>query len=316
MTFMGILIPFVTMFIFLLGAWLLMQPIFVPVLNGMQLRARRKKQKESANSSVFIQEIAQLLEVAINKGSLAAAYTFLFIVGVLWALFLLLFLQIYPIVFALVGSLGVPGLAIIFLNIRIYMNRVKISYEGLAFLTEFTNNYRIYNNDLLIAMEQTIKSLGDKSPYTKRMLQQLVYRSRNASTGADYDVALDQMIFTYDTSWSKQLASIFKIALVKGEDITSGLIDIQEDLAELARLDEKKKQINIQTGFMLKGLVPLMFFAGLYFIFGYSDFTVEKFIEYQFVSPIGIKLFIPTVLVTVLSWVAYMYFMKSKNDFY
>ena len=314
MAFIDMLIPFVIMFVFLLGFWLSMHQVFIPILNGLQLNSRRK-QKEKKNS-VFVQEIAQLLEVAINKGSLTAAYTFLFVAAILWLLILLLLLQIYPILFALIGSLCVPIFALVFLNIKIYINRVKISYEGLVFVTEFTNNYRIYHKDLIIAMEQTVKSLGDKSPYTKRMLQQLIYRIRNASTISEYDSSLDQMIFTYGTSWSKQLASIFKIALVKSEDITSGLIDIQEDLTELAKLNEKKKQINIQSGFMIKGLVPLIILAGLYFIFGYSDFTLEKFYEYQFVSPIGIKLFIPTAFLTVLSWIAYIYFMKSKNDFY
>lgn len=292
-----------------------MLPIFIPVLNGIQIRIQRKKRKEASEGSLFIQEIAQLLEVAINKGSFSAAYTFLFIVSICWILAFLLLIQVYPFIFALVGSLVVPVVAIIFLNFRIYMNRVKISYEGLAFITEFTNNYRIYQRDVVTAMEQTIRSLDDKQPNSKKMLQHLLYRVRNASVEKDYDIALEQMIFTYDTTWSKQLATVFKIGLLKGDDITPALLDIQQDLTELEGLNEKKKQLNIQTGFMLKFLIPAMIIGGLYFIFGYLEFTIEQFIEYQFINAVGVKFFIPTILLILSSIVMYFYFLKRKNDF-
>jgi len=309
------IIPYIALLIYLIGLWFVLLPVFVPVLNGLQIRARRIKRREVEDSNPFIQEIAQLLEVAINRGTLGAAYSFLALVLSVWIIVFFMLFKIYPLIFAIVGSLFIPVLSIVFLNIRIYMNRVKISYEGLNFITELTNNYRIQHNDLVTAMEFTFSSLNEKSPYSKKMLQQLIYRIRNVTSLRDYDVALEQMIFTFDTSWSKQLANLFKLSLVKGEDITEGLLDIQKDLKDLEKLKEKKRQINIQTGFMLYGLIPIMALTGIYFIFGYSGFTVDKFIEYQFINPIGLKIFLPTVLLVIVSWIIYMYFLKNKNDF-
>lgn len=307
--------PYITFLAFMIGLWILLFPIFLPVLNGLQIRARRVKRKELKDSSPFIQEIAQLLEVAINRGTLGAAYSFLALVLLLWIISFFMLLEIYPFIFAAAGSLFTPILALVFLNIRIYMNRVKISYEGLAFLTEFTNNYQIHHQDFVTALEFTYRGLNEKSPHSKKMIQNLIYRIRNATGVKDYQVALDQMIFTYDTSWSKQLANLFKISLLKGEDITEGLKDVQNDLKDLEKMNEKRRQINIQTGFMLYGLIPIMILTGIYFIFGYSEFTIGKFIEYQFSNPVGLKIFLPTIMLMLISWIIYLYYLKAKNDF-
>ncbi|RKJ72748.1 hypothetical protein D7X33_21095, partial [Butyricicoccus sp. 1XD8-22] len=282
MSILDTIFPYLNLLGVLIGLWLIFLPVFVPVLNGFLIRARRIKRKELKDSSPFIQEIAQLLEVAINRGSLGAAYSFLALVLSLWIINFFVLLEIYPLLFALIGSLFTPLLAMVFLNIRIYMNRVKISYEGMTFITELTNNYRIHHNDLVTAMEFTHRGLNEKSLHSKKMLQHLIYRIRNVTTQKDYEVALEQMIFTYDTSWSKQLASLFKLSLIKGWDITEGLLDVQNDLKDLEKLNEKKRQINIQTGFMLFGLIPIMIVTGIYFVFVYSEFTIQKFIEYQF----------------------------------
>lgn len=311
-----ILIHYSLFFTFLLGVWFLLQPLFVPVVDRMQFRMKRSLQRDIQDTNKFIQDIADFLELAINKNSVKAVYTFLLIMFLSWILvFLGLIGNGFRLYMAFIWSLITPFLIFIYLNFKGYTNRVSISYEGLIFVTELVNNYRIFHHNLHEAIDQTINSIGDKAPLTRKMLLNMSYRIRESQNEEEIQKVLDQMVFLNDTSWSKQLANLFKIGLTKGEDITQGLLDVAVDLGELDKMSEKKKQLNLEGNMMLKGLLPLMVGAGFYFIFSVADFTIVKYLSYQLKHPIGFRFLLITVFSILVSSVLYMFFSRSKNDF-
>lgn len=302
--------------LFMLGWWFLTQPLFMPALDRMQLRAKTSMMREVGDSSKLIQDIADFLELSINKNKLKDVYTFIFILLLTWFLvFIGLLTTGFNFFYSVLWALAIPFVIIVFLNFKAYTNRVAISFEGLDFVNELVNNYRIHYHNLAESIDETINSLGDKAPRTRKMLLNMSYRIRDAQNEKDIQKAIDQMIFIINSSWSIQLANLFKIALIKGEDITQGLLDIAKDLGQLEQMTEAKKRLNMEGSMMLKGLLPIMAITGFYFIFGISDFTLTKYLEYQLVNPIGFRLLVVTVITVLISVLLHMLFSKSKNDF-
>lgn len=287
------------------------------MFNATKTRSKRTLSKDIQSSNALLQGIADFLEVSINKNSLQAVYTFLFIEIMLFVIvFGALLSDSFSMFSALFWSLLLPFSVLVFLRFKIHANRVAISFEGLEMINELVNNYKIYHHNLQEAIDQTIYSLDEeKSPLSIRMLLNLSYRIRDAHSTQDIQRAVDQMDLTMDVSWSKQLANLFKIGITKGEDITQGLMDIAIDLGELERMYEKKRQLNIEGNFMLKGLIPLIILAGMYFIFGVADFNLYKFMDYQFGHPVGMRMFLVMILCIIGSFFIHMFFSRSKNDF-
>lgn len=310
------IIRYVCFGLFFIGLWLLIQPFFTPYYNGVKAKYQRRMKRDVHYSSKLFQSISQLLEVSINKNSMSAVYTFIFVELILWFLvFIGLSTSGFIVLHAFIGSLVMPTLVYVFLKFKVHTNRVTISFEGLMLVQEILNNYKIYHHNLHEAIDQSIVSLGEKAPLSKRMLLNLSYRFREGKSRTEIQEAVDQMVYSMDVSWSKQLANLFKIAITKGLDITQGLEDIATDLAELDQMREKKRQLNIEGNFMLKGLLPLMGVAGFYFIFGVSEFSLWKYLEYQFAHPIGFRMFLVTILMISVSALLYMFFTRTKNDF-
>lgn len=313
---LDIVIRYLFWSLFFVGIWLVIHPVLVPIFSKIQSRSRYVLKKEIKGTSKFIKNISRFLEVTINKKSSFAVYTFIFtIVLILVLVFVALYSNGRPIresfFWAIISSL----MPVAFLYFRLYTLRIKVSYEGKELINEVLNNYRIYHQNLPEAIDQSIRSFGSKQPYSKRMLIQLSLRLREARNEKEIKEAVSQMTYAINSKWAILLANLFNIALIRGDDITQGLVDISKDLADLEHVNEKSRQLNIEGGFMLKILTPALILGGLYAMFNLFDFTVAKYIEYQFNNSIGFTSFYYTMMVLLGTVLLYLYLRREKNDF-
>lgn len=310
------LIRYTFWLLFFIGLWISVYPVLMPLFTNVQKRSRYMMKKEIVSSSRFIQATSRFLEVTINKKSSFAVYTFLFLLALIAVLvFTALHSNGRPLNEVLLWSLITPLIPFGFLYLRLYTLRILVSHEGKSMVNELLNNYRIHHHNLPEAIDQTIRSLGNKQPYSKRLLIQLSLRLREARNETETRDAVSQMVYTIDAKWAILLANLFNIALLRGDDITLGLVDISKDLADLEQINEKSRQLNIEGGIMLKLLVPLLLIGGLYAIFNIFDFTVAKYMEYQFQNSIGFTSFYYTLMVLIGTILLYLFFRREKNDF-
>lgn len=302
--------------LFFVGLWILVQPLLSPLLNKIQTHSKYVIKKEITGTSKFIQSISRFLDVTINKNSSFAVYTFLFsLVLIAILVFVALFSNGRPFREAFIWAIISSLVPVALLYFRLYTLRIKVSYEGKELVNEVLNNYRIHHQNLPEAIDQSIRSFGNKQPHSKRMLMQLSIRLREARNDREIKEAVSQMVYTINSKWAILLASLFNIALIRGDDVTQGLMDISKDLAELEQVREKSRQLNIEGGLMLKILVPFLIVGSLYMLFTVFEFTVPKYLEYQFNNPIGFTTFYYTIMTLIGTILLYLYFRSEKNDF-
>lgn len=310
------LIRYVFWLLFFVGLWLAIYPVMIPLFTKVQKRSRYMMKKETVSTSRFIQGISRFLEVTINKKSSFAVYTFLFGLTLIAVLvFTALHSNGRPLNEVILWSLVTPLIPVGFLYFRLYTLRILVSHEGKEMVSELLNNYRIHHHNLPEAIDQTILSLGHKQPYSKRLLMQLSLRLREARNEKETREAVSQMVYSIDAKWAILLANLFNIALIRGDDVTLGLVDISKDLADLEQINEKSRQLNIEGGIMLKILIPILLVGGLYAVFNIFEFTVPKYLEYQFQNSIGFTSFYYTLMVLIGTIMLYLFFRREKNDF-
>lgn len=313
-----ITIRYILWIMFIAGMWLVLFPVMQPLLDGFKVNTSKYfrssvSQNESLNSS--IKYLERFLQATINSSTRFTVYTFLFS---LLMIFIIVFISLFSSggtwISALLWAVIASFVPVIFLYLRLLGIRTKTSHEGKMMLDELINNYRIYSKNIVEAIDQSIIGL-DKFPNSKKVMLQLSFDLRNYRNETDLENAIKQMHYRIGTSWSILLANLIKINASSGEDILEGLIDISNDIANLEGINEKEKQLNIESNILMKFIMPAVIFSGFYMIFSVFDFTLNKYISYQFKDEMGFTLFFYTIVSIITTSMVYMFFRNNRNDY-
>ncbi|MEB2301633.1 hypothetical protein LAV72_18680 [Lysinibacillus xylanilyticus] len=306
----------ITAILLLSGYFLIFLPVYLPYLKRWQLNHMRKQRGSQSTQGKIFKTVTNMLETAYGKATPNMVYSFLLIMVTLYVVVAVtLMINSFSILSALTSAAILPAMVYGYLSIRIYKNRVKISFEGTVAINELTNNYRIQHRNLIEALEYTSNELTEKAPLMRALFLNMTYRLRDAQSEVEIRESIAMMGYTVQTSWAHQLVNLFNIAVIKGEDITDGLIEVANDLSRLEELNEFKKRENNQSRMMLYVLSPLLLVGSAVALFTLFDFTFEKYISYQFQSPIGFKMFFFMIVSFTGAILMYKLFTQSKNDF-
>jgi len=256
--------------------------------------------------------IERLLSVTLNiKSNYAVKTFFLLCIGLFLTTFI--FLPVKNIT-TLLFSLTVGLFPYLLLYIKLYTIRIESSYEAENLVSELISQYKINHFNMIEAIDKTIPRLTE-SPYTRRALFRLSLQLKQYRTIEQLEDIIQEFTFSINTQWAILLANCMFLSIQYGDDVTKSLDDILDDIKELKAIFEKNKQLNNETFIMIKYVAPGSYFFTVFMALRYFNFTIDKFIAYQFKHPLGLRMFIIAAILMIANFIIYIIIRKPKYDF-
>jgi len=218
-----------------------------------------------------------------------------------------------PTKMSVVGGLFLMVLPYLFLQVRLHEKRVERSKEGDVLVQELLNQYQIHDYNIQEALEKTAAYL-DAAPLGKRLLLQLVKGLQQAVTKKEVEDVLLSFRYAFHTAWGNVLASNIFFAHLYGIRIDGSLKDLLSSMTQSRKAVEYGRRENHEAKLMLQYLAPASFLLSVFFACRYFDFTVKKFIQYQFGTELGMQWFLSMAFCYIISLMIHQFLAKEKMD--
>lgn len=281
------------------------------IIDSRLLKKKPIKLKQTSVRSNRVYEHLQKL-IFINFSRQHSLLISGFVVCTLLIFFIAMYLTLkVGILYSTVVSTMFASIPYFALLIRRRYIRVSISYDADLIITELANNYKIYSNNMIQALEATIKIISDIQ-VSKRIITRFVIKVKEYSNEEELQAAIDEFVYAIDTEWAKMLANNLYLSINSGLDVTNSLEDIVKELVIAKSNFEKTDRMNNENIMVGKYLTPILYIGSVYLAVDYFDYTIREFFYYQFKSTSGINYFVIIVILTVIN-INFMYYIKNRK---
>lgn len=306
-----IVIRYIIYTILMIGTFLAVSPLF----KYFKIRKRYNFKGSEKNGNEFIKHIERILAVTLNSKSKVMITFFLLFSFILGALtFILLYTANIVLYEVIIGSIVACLIPYAFLRTRLHSIRIESSYEAEPVVAELINQYKINHFNMKEAIDKSIPKLK-KQQWTKKALFRLATELSTYKTKDELEEIILDFTFSIDTQWAIELGNNIFLSIEYGDDVRESLEDILDDLKDLNKVNEKNKQINNESYIMIKYVSPVSYIISVVLLFKNFNFTMSKFIDYQFKDAMGLKFFIYTIVTIIVNYIIYILIRKPKNDF-
>lgn len=199
------------------------------------------------------------------------------------------------------------------LQARLHERRVERSKEGDILVQELLNNYQIHHYNMLDAVEQTAMHI-DGAPLGKKVYLQLAKGMQSAVTKKEVEQILSSFRYAFDTAWGNVLASNIFFGYLYGIRVDAALSDLLQCMTQSRKAVEYGRRENNEARLMLLYLAPISFLLSIFFGCRYFDFTLKKFMTYQFGTQLGLQWFLTIMFCYVISLLVHRFLAKEKMD--
>lgn len=304
----------------LIFAWIAFAPMVVPSIQKRRSHSRFKgsfdieEQRSRLPKGKWYRNMELFLMSTIGKSSPIAIFSFISISAFL-AILSALFLHEngFPFSNMLIGALLIGGSPTIVLYVRRQTVRVDSSYEADALLAELISQLKLNNLNMLQAIDSTIGRI-DKLRYSKKALARLSMKIKESGSAEQIGRYTEEFAYTFKTNWSQLLANNIYLAIVYRDNVKEALDDILLELTGVKSINAKGNQNNSETFLIIKYVAPLGYIASVFGIIRYYHFSWSKFLNYQFVTPMGRKAFVFFFCLLIANYIIYIFIRKPKND--
>ena len=274
------------------------------------LKPKVKKQK---STDAFEKHIYMLLQITFGAKHPDSVYMFAMISGLTAMVGWFLTIFILPTRTAVFIAFICLFIPYIYLRTRLQNHQVKLSHEGEVLVTELLNNYKISHYNIKEAIELTAISLHE-APLSKRTLYDLARNLNTAASKEEIKDAVDVFKYSIGTSWANILSSNIYFAQVDGTEITNSLQDLADAIIKARKAVEANKRENSEGNIMIKYLVPVIYAGTILGAVYFYDFTIEKFISYQILTPTGASWFVGIIGSYIAGIALSSFLTRSKMD--
>lgn len=302
-----------------IGTWLLIYPMIKPLFYSRRIRRRFRENslanQRETNKSKGIKHLEMLLSVTLNNKTPYAIYTFILVSTTLFILTIIfMFNSGNQLFINLLFAFVVAAIPYLILRVKLHNIRINSSYEANALITELNNQYKINFLNMIEAIDHTIPRLN-KQPYSKKALTRFSLAIKQYRNSSELEEIIKEFNYSIDTAWSMLLATNLFLSIEYGDDVRESLDDIIEDLKDLKNISEKNKQYNHESFMIIKYIAPATYIFSVLAMFYIFGFNINKFIDYQFNNPMGLKFFILVIFFIAINYLIYFLIRKPKNDF-
>lgn len=269
--------------------------------------------KSSLKSIGIVERFQKLL--LITLGEHMSNFTEVILLGnVLLAVFAFLVISInLSYYLGLVSCLAVLMAPYALIQVRLHSIRIESSYEGEFLITELINQYKLNGFNMIEAIDASIQQLTN-SPLTRRLLFQMSIRLKSYRDRDELEKILREFTYGVNTQWSRMLTNNFMLSIEDGFDVTTGLVDIQNELKRAKTAHEKGSRNTAEGFIIIKVFIPGLYLFTLYIALKYFNFSLDKFIVYQLFTQTGMKLFIMNALLYIVNVMLMVLFTRRKFD--
>lgn len=199
------------------------------------------------------------------------------------------------------------------LTARLYRRRVARSKEGDILLQELLNNYKIHDFNMKEAIEVTAAELS-QAPESRKLLLKLAKGLQRSVTKNEVEGHLSSFRYGLDTAWGNALSTNIFFAHLYGIRVDSALEDLLRSMIKSRKIIEHGKRENNEARLILKYLAPVSFFLTVAGACRYFDFTLAKFIRYQFGTSLGLQWFLIMTMMYFASLLLNVFLSREKMD--
>lgn len=289
------------------------------------LKVYRTKQKEKAKEQEKINElwIYRQLNYLLQSTTKATEDSTKNFIMILVAFFVSVFvvmqgLSLYAnvdnslisgVIFRLIVSVIVSSMPILFLIIKLRINRIQAGYD-LAHMTGIMlSKYRKNKGKMYETLLETAENVNSK--YIRRRIYRI---ARTAQTYVDVEKLkneIDIFVYSIDTVFARQIGVAILKAFVQRADVEKSLEAVDRGIQRnIQMLNDERSQA--QDIISLGYLHPIVFIISLICLIRFLTFS--KYWEYQFETKQGQILFILSVVSIVISVFSAIWCSKTKND--
>lgn len=311
MNFLSDVIYAVIYFLIIAGLWMVFSKeiIYLIIKRYSEIRFRRRKKKKSK----IYKHIELLIFTIFGTRKPGYIYTFFVMSWAIYFIFIIILTRQSSLLINVFFPFLLSLIPYVFLRMRLFSIRVEGSHEGQFLVNELNNQYKINYRNMIEAIDKTIPLLSN-APYTKRLLFRLSLRLKEYRTSEELELILNDFVYAIDTEWAKMLANDIYLTIDEGTDVSVAMEDIIKDLKNAKRAFEENRRINFENLAILKFLSPAVYIFMFLFSIKYLDFTLDKYIYYQFNTATGLKYFTTILILTIVNISISTYLKKRKFD--
>ncbi len=253
------------------------------------------------------------LESKIYSFYFKTAFIFVSFIIVIFRYNIIIYKWHYAFFISLVPSLLLSLVPYFILIIQLYNTQRDSSKEALLIVSEILNQYRIYNNNIIEAIDVAIMNL-DESIICRRYLIRLSMRLKEYQTDVELIKILDEFNFTVNTNWIKMLSDSIFFALTNNVNITLSLDGLLQQIGSITETQNIGARLNNEGFAMGKYLAPILYVVLVLISVNMLEADFTEFLYYQFTGQ-GIKYFIVIILLFVTCYACEYFFKRRKFDF-
>jgi hypothetical protein len=217
------------------------------------------------------------------------------------------------IVMVLMVSAIVSLLPYIILRMKLKVNRLSNANEGDLVIAELLNSYKFTGYNMRAAIEHTALNMTN-APHMKNVILDLSKDMNLASDESDIKKSLFKFRYKVNTSWSDILSSNMYFALIKGVIVTDALADLLQAVQNSKTVKEHLKRESNEANLMIVYMAPICYLLTVIGGIKFFNFTLKKFVSYQFLTDTGIKWFLVIVITYCIGVLAKLYINDNKLD--
>ena len=141
---------------------------------------------------------------------------------------------------------------------KLLMTQSDSSKDATIVVTTLLNQYRIYNFNMIAAIDATILALDD-NVITRRYLMRLSMRIKEYRSEKELIKILNEFSFAVNTNWIRMLSDAIFFSVNSKIDVTLSLNGIIKQIKLIDDIQNTGKRLNNEAFVMAKFLAPTMF---------------------------------------------------------
>lgn len=201
----------------------------------------------------------------------------------------------------------------VILVVKLKISRIMKSNEGTVFVRELINAYGLTNNNMRAAIDYLAINM-ENAPNMKHVIIDLSKTLNFISDETYINECLDEFKYKVGSSWADMVALNMYFAIVKQVNVKEPLKDLLIVLDNSKIIKERLKRECNEGSIMISYVAPISYLLTVIAALGVFDFSLIKFLKYQFISGVGVKWFLIVVLTYVIGLLTKLYISDNKLD--
>jgi hypothetical protein len=196
---------------------------------------------------------------------------------------------------------------------KLKVDRLSNANEGDVIIAELLNSYKFTGYNMRAAIENTALNMTNAT-HMKNVILDLSKDMNLASDESDIKSCLFKFRYKVNTAWCDILSSNMYFALSKGVIVTDALADLLQAVQNSKTVKEHLKRESNEANLMIIYMAPICYLLTVIGGIKFFNFTLKKFISYQFLTDTGIRWFFVIVITYCIGVLAKLYISDNKLD--